>query len=924
MPTPARPNTAGAIPLLEVAEHALSLANAGYWLIQFAPHAELIRISESFYGLLGIATETEPSTLQYWLDRCHHEDHAALSECWSLPKTQQTPSAQPSMVRMRNRFGIWTWLEARCLSLPYDHNTRLICFKDVSDFKELQSAASDSQIRYHSLYNSSPLALILWNREGLITGWNNYAESLFGWQEPEVIGKKIHNLLFPSEQTSWFADHIRSLIKQEGDGRFSSHNLTRSGKRLRCEWSNVVLHNARGQLIGVMSLVMDITELWNSKHNEQLLIEAHQLAESAARMKSEFLANMSHELRTPMNAVIGLAHLLEKTKLTPRQHGYVSKISDAGTLLLHVLNDVLDFSKIEAGKMQLEETEFELERTLDNVANMVIQPAQEKGLELHFVIAPEVPDRVRGDGLRLSQILINLLSNAIKFTHTGFVAVFIRCLQSTATHTQLEIAVQDTGIGISEAQLSKLFNAFTQADSSITRQFGGTGLGLTISKRLTELMGGQLTVRSDPGVGSTFISTLWLQNVASTSLSPRIQANVLIVDDQAIARTVLAGLLSKLGVSSTSAHTANDALNIVLQDSAHFDWCFLDWKMPDMLGTDLASQIRQHYQKQGKQTQIVLVTAASPEQLDGAQRSGLVDHVLIKPIFPAQLIGLFNKNTHPTSNPASHTPLKGCHILVTEDIPTNQMIAQDMLESMGAKVSLADHGLAAIEALKANPDTFDLLLMDIQMPVLDGLQATRRIRHEISTSLPIIAMTAHALEEGRESCELAGMNDFLTKPINPTQLEKTLVRWCQHKTENSAKTPLAALTNPNPIEDPADDPLRTIAHWHLPGINIEDGLRRMMNKPALYEKILKDFHQRFHNEIERIAEHLSGNEHETATRCAHSLKGLSGSVSATTLFELAKALEFAIAQNQNIEIALNEAATEHRRVMTGIAEQFSL
>ena len=639
-------------------------------------------------------------------------------------------------------------------------------------------------------------------------------------------------------------------------------------------------------------------------------------AESLSRARAEFLANMSHEIRTPLNAVIGLAYLLLQSTLGLRETEYVKRIEGAGKLLLAIVNDILDFSKIDAGRMQLEEAPFRLDDVLDNLSNLLRSRVQEKGLILEYVVAPDIPEALRGDALRLSQILINLVSNAIKFTAEGSITVHVDAEPPIDERVKLSFRIVDTGIGMSEEQLLNLFRAFSQADSSVTRKFGGTGLGLVICKRLIEMMGGTIGADSQPGSGSTFAFTVWFgidHSPAKRLTKPGYR--VLVVDDNALARNVLEQLLINNGCAVRTVDSGEAAL-IELHGATimPFDCIMIDLNMPDMDGLVLARRIRAEWRQT---TKLVMVTGADLHTDDYRDALNDFDQVIEKPVTSAHLtdilLELQGKDDLSIDSPSVATaPLSGLHILVAEDVPTNQLIMRDLLESLGVTVDVADDGAQAIQQLGAAGHKFDLVLMDIQMPIMDGLEATRRIRSgQVCSDIPIIALTAHALDEERQRAIRAGMNDFLTKPIDPDLLLATIQRW-RPKTSETVTSSVAA-AKPAP---PATFP-------DIPGIDVHDGLHRMLNRQPLFEKILRDFHSRFDGETARIREALAAGDTDGAMRRAHSVKGTGGMVSAKELAVRAASLEQAIrTQAPDLADCLAHFDEELARVLAGIQRAF--
>ncbi len=546
------------------------------------------------------------------------------------------------------------------------------------------------------------------------------------------------------------------------------------------------------------SMAMDIAE----QHAE--LLEAKGAAVAANQAKSEFLANMSHEIRTPMNAIIGMAYLAQKTGLTPRQEEYVNKIYMAGNTLLGIINDILDFSKIEAGRLDMEHIPFQLDNVFSSVSSLVAQKAEEKNLELLVSLAPEVPQNLVGDPLRLGQVLTNIITNAIKFTSRGEVVVSCsfddsgalpeECLapESAGKPVRLLFAVRDTGIGMTREQKSRLFRPFTQADSSTTREYGGTGLGLTITKRLIEMMGGDIWVNSEPGFGTTVHFTAGFICGERTNDDYRVPSlkglRVLVVDDNESARRVMFEMLSGLSLSPTAVSSAHEAYAELRRAdlSAPYQIVFLDWRMPEISGLEASEHIRG--MGLTHTPTIILVTAFGRGDLQHQAEAAGIRSVLYKPVSPSQLFNSALESMRTGSAPprpdrprdaecrAQRFP--GYSVLLVEDNPVNQQVATEILGSEGIAVTVANNGKEGLDILNANPEKFHLVLMDLQMPVMDGYEATRRLRADPRfASLPVIAMTAHALSGERENCLAAGMNAHVAKPIEVDKLFQVLRRW---------------------------------------------------------------------------------------------------------------------------------------------------
>ena len=668
-------------------------------------------------------------------------------------------------------------------------------------------------------------------------------------------------------------------------------------------------------------------------HNARLFREIEEKGrelEIANKHKSEFLANMSHEIRTPMNAILGMTHLTLQTELSRKQYEYLSKIKVSANSLLGIINDILDFSKIEVGKLEMESVDFSLDEVMYNMAPVVTMKSQEKdNLEVLFDIAQNVPRFLKGDPLRLGQVLINLANNAVKFTEEGEIVISARLVDEENDHVSLEFSVNDTGIGLTREQIDTLFEAFTQADASTTRKYGGTGLGLTICKRLIDMMGGEIRVESEPGQGSSFIFTATFGRSTQKEKkvlkpSPDLKGlRVLVVDDNATAREILKGLLESFGFEVSLADSGEKGLKELEKASkTHpYELVLMDWKMPGMNGFEVSRRIKNHSHLTKIPT-IILVTAYGREEImREADQVGL-EGFLIKPVSASVLFDTimqaFGKEIPETSRIAQRKEqraealrhIQGAQVLLVEDNEINQEVARELLEGIGLPVTIAANGEEAVKAVKEKD--FEAVLMDVQMPMMDGYQATKKIRKwelkrkESSTfsdrlaeitdqePIPIIAMTAHAMAGDREKCLEAGMNDYVSKPIDPEKLFSALIRLIKPG-QRAIPDYLLARTAEEYQED------ESLPLSGLPGISVKSGLARVGGNRMLYRKLLSKFRRNYEPIADDIRNAVEKDDSETATRMAHTVKGLAGNLGAQDLHRAAL----------NLEAALRKDATEN-------------
>lgn len=880
-------------------------------------------VSESVTRLFGCTPQQYLDDPYLWRNRVHPDDVARI-DAWVDRMFESDKRALEYRIRRNDGSYFWVNDEQHVVRDDKGAPVEIVgSWTDITERKEAEQERERARKQLDMLLSAAPVVVYSFAATGDFapTFVSPSIKPMLGYDPDEYLKDadfwRAH--VHPEDLPEVEANQVQLFRKGEHSAEYRFRK--KDGTYCWVSDEQHLIRDETGRPVEVVGSWSDIdarkaAELaWAAAQIE--LKKATAAAIEANEAKSVFLANMSHEIRTPMNAIIGLSHLALKTDLTPRQRDYILKIKSSGQHLLGIINDILDFSKIEAGKLAIETIDFDLDKVLENVGNLMSEKASAKGLELIFEVEPTVSTHLRGDPLRLGQILINFCSNAVKFTERGEVSVEVRVLEDDPSSQLIEFSVSDTGIGMNKDQIDRLFQAFEQADASTTRKYGGTGLGLAISRQLTELMGGHVTVESEPGKGSTFRFTARLGKGTAQPRPRLLQSDlsgrrVLIVDDNPHARAVLANMLANMSLVADEAASGPEAIGMVQQAAAAgqgYEIVFIDWQMPAMNGVETGKRIL-GLKDLANPPHLVMVTAYGREEvLKQAEECGF-ENVLIKPVtssilFDTAVVALGADRERGETAQAGPSfeidRMRGARILLVEDNEINREVALGQLQDAEAFVDLAENGEVALRMLEDND--YDAVLMDMQMPVMDGVEATRIIRStQRHANLPIIAMTANAMAADRILCLEAGMNDHIAKPIDPDQLFGVLLRWIKRPQGDGEETVVSDM------QVQAREPIAN-SGLAIPGIDIGSGLRRTGGNRQRYETLLRKFAEQQADAATAIHAALARDDAGTAERTAHSLKGAAATLGANTLSEAAARAETAIKTGHGVEEAVKDLST---------------
>jgi two-component system, sensor histidine kinase and response regulator len=868
----------------------------GYWDWDLKNNREYL--SPGFKKMFGYEDHEMENLPESWMKIIFQEDLDSTLKLFDLHVKSKGEIPFSAEVRYRHKDGSTVWVICSGKVIEWDEEGNplrmLGSHVDITQQKIMEQTLRESEQRFSDVAEASGEYIWELNNKGEYIFLTKPFEVMLGYTLEESLGRSPFSFMPPEEEIRVGEYFMNEIASSGAPFRGLIHqSLTKKGEIIWQKVNGLPMIDESGTVVGYRGAGLDIT---GEKKANNALEEAKEKAETASKAKSQFLANMSHEIRTPMNAVIGLGEVLSDMGLERHQKEILDKINGSSKMLLGIINDILDYSKIEAGKLDLEEKSFAVENILSQLRVIFSQNASKKNLELYFHLKNGTPDIIVGDEFRIDQVLTNLLSNALKFTHEGVITLTIELVKKIdESKALIEFSVEDSGIGMSTEQIDKLFVAFTQADSSTTRKYGGTGLGLVISKKIVEAMGGEMSVKSELGKGSRFSFSIVLSVDSWRENKERAKEGdyrVLIVDDQEISREILKEIVEKFGYYSDEACDGEEAISKIQAsdiENRPYDIMIIDWNMPKLDGIETIKKVQRMSENgeiHSKIPTLFMVSAYSKNSIDFDEIA--VDSFISKPITPSTLFDAIitaKKGTfrHLKTVKKNELPnFESLHILLVEDNEINQEVATLMLEKTGAKIDIANNGKEGVEKFLTTAQHYDLILMDLQMPIMSGYEASLKIR-EYDKKIPIIALTAAAMVEDKERALAALMNAHLGKPIEKNELYDTIAKHCNIQTTLIKK---GAIKRKNLILDYE---------------RLKDGLSEEKINTLLL--ILdKELHKGEFKDIVKEIESKS----DKAKNVIHALKGVSGNLCADELYTVTKEIDAEYKNSDSVSKTLIE------------------
>lgn len=892
-------------------EEAQNISKFGSWIYNIKD--DELTWSDQIYKIYEIDKSKSQSSYELFFTIVHPDDKEIVRNAYL--KSLDSKESYSIIHRVIMEDGRIKWVKQEWVTKFKDGKaySSIGTVQDITLLENKNLEINQEKLLLKTIIDSLPIRIFWKNKDGEYLGANRvFLKDASLNYESELIGKNDYQMVWKEQAQLYRADD--SIVMNSGNAKLNiiEEQTQADGNTISLETSKIPLRDLDNKVIGIIGLYQDITErrrialeleeLNNnlsqkvSEKTNELLV-AKEKAEDATKAKSYFLANMSHEIRTPMNGIVGMSHLILNTNLDDKQKNYINKIQASANNLLGIINDILDISKIEAGKLEIEKANFELFKVIESVVNLIELKAYEKNLDVIVDYYPEIGKFFYGDSLRINQILINLLSNAVKFTNEGEIGLIIK----NGSEGKIRFEVYDTGIGLKPEQIEKIFDSFTQADLTTTKKYGGTGLGLSITKQLVELMNGKIWLESQEGKGSRFIFEIELEKYEKKIPFTMFRGKkVLIVDDSNSWLEILDHLMHSFGLEVHLAQSGKEAIDILKNNLKEFDLILVDWNMPELDGIKTCKIIEEKLHI--NTNKIVLISAYSLEIVAEALNEAKIGRYIHKPVNPSILndmlceifLGQINTNKikHDIEKNNLNNEIKtlaGSKILLVEDNEINKEIIIDLLADSGILIDVASNGLEAIKKFKEN--SYELIFMDIQMPILDGYEATKEIR-KLNQIIPIIALTANAMKEDIEKTKIVGMNKHLNKPIEIEKLYETLLEFLSKKRE---------LTNEDKVL--LDNKTDNLPDFKT--VNKEYGLNLVLNIESAYKKILLGLVKYKNLDFKSLND-------EELKRTIHSLKGLCGSAGALDVAELAKDIEKSFDEEklELFKMKLNEIIAE--------------